>query len=320
MLSLDPLTVGSEGYPLLFQTGETYKNKRLVDRQHPHDLFSELSLAYTQMISKKIDVTGYLGYPGEPALGPVAFMHRLSSLNNPDAPLSHHWQDATHISFGVATLGIRFGIFKIEGSNFTGKEPDENRYNFDKPKFDSYSYRLSCNPVKQISFQVSQSFLKNPEDAEPDENIKRTTASIIHHVPFIKENVYLSSAVIWGYNYNERGTHSILIESTLQLKRSAIYIRYERVEKDAQDLDLLQFVNGSIPVFNIQAFTLGINRIFFRKGGFNTAVGVQGSIFITDHILEDVYGRYPISGEVYFRLYPPLMQMHSTTKGNKHVH
>lgn len=116
MFSFDPLTVGNAGYPLLFQTGESYKGIPLVDKQHPHDLFSELAVNYTHSYSKDADVNIYFGYPGEPALGPSVFMHRSSAINNPDAPLGHHWQDATHITFGVGTLGLRYKIFKAEGS------------------------------------------------------------------------------------------------------------------------------------------------------------------------------------------------------------
>ena len=152
MLSLDPITVGESGYPLLFQTGETYNGQPLIDRQHPHDLFSELSVSYSHALSSKSDLFLYLGYPGEPALGPVAFVHRPSGFFNPDAPLTHHWVDATHITFGVATLGYRYGNWKIEGSSFTGREPDENRYNFDKPRFDSWSGRLSYNPTTNWAF------------------------------------------------------------------------------------------------------------------------------------------------------------------------
>lgn len=108
MVSVDRLTEGGSGYPLLFQSGETWRGQRLIDRQHPHDLFTGLSVAYTQMFTKDIDATLYFGYPGEPALGATTFMHRVSSMNNPDAPLGHHWQDATHITFGVATFGLRY--------------------------------------------------------------------------------------------------------------------------------------------------------------------------------------------------------------------
>jgi hypothetical protein len=320
MISLDPFTVGSEGYPLLFQSGETYKGNRLVNRQHPHDLFSELSISYTQMITKNVDIIGYFGYPGEPALGPAAFMHRVSALNNPDAPLSHHWQDATHIDFGVATLGIRFGKFKIEGSSFTGREPDENRYDFDKPKFDSYSFRLSCNPNKQLALQISQAFLKSPEAAEPHEDTKRTTASIIHHLPFKSENTYLSTAIVWGYNQSHLKENSLLIEPTLQLDRTAIYGRYEWVQKDAVELDLNQFVNGEIALFNIQALTLGINRVFLRKAGFNTALSFQGTLYMADKRLDRLYGQYPLAGEVYIRVSPHLTHMHNSSKKTETVH
>ncbi|MBS1532240.1 MAG: hypothetical protein JSU01_18200, partial [Bacteroidetes bacterium] len=131
MFSFDPFLVGPGGYPLLFQTGESYRGKPLVDIQHPHDLFAEISPNYTQRISKNADVSASVGYPGEPALGPPVFMHRLSAMNDPDAPLTHHYADATHITFGVATLGFRYSDVKLEGSVFTGREPDEFRYNFD---------------------------------------------------------------------------------------------------------------------------------------------------------------------------------------------
>jgi hypothetical protein len=159
MISLDRITEGGSGYPLLFQSGETWKGQRLFDRQHPHDLFSGLSIGYTQLLNKDVDVFAYVGYPGEPALGTTTFMHRISSMNNPDAPLGHHWQDATHITFGVATLGIRYKNFKVEGSTFTGREPDEDRFDFDKPRFDSYSYRLSFNPTENWALQFSQGFI-----------------------------------------------------------------------------------------------------------------------------------------------------------------
>ena len=119
MISFEPFTVGGAGYPLLFQTGESYEGVPLVDKQHPHDLFSGLAINYTHSFTRDIDINTYFGYPGEPALGPVVFMHRLSAMNNPDAPLGHHWQDATHISFGVGTLGFRYKNVKVEGSIIT---------------------------------------------------------------------------------------------------------------------------------------------------------------------------------------------------------
>src|SRR5256714_11568569 len=181
MMSLDLLTEGGRGYPLLFQTGETWDGKALHDRQHPHDLFDEISISYSQKFGPDFSAYLYAGYPAEPALGPPAFMHRLSAMDDPDAPLSHHWQDSTHVTFGVVTLGLVWRDFKIEGSTFKGREPDEQRYAFDEQKLDSFSGRISWNPTKNLAFQVSHGYMHSPEELEPEANRHRTTASLIYN-------------------------------------------------------------------------------------------------------------------------------------------
>jgi len=309
MISFDPFTVGEDGYPLLFQTGESYNGVPLVDRQHPHELFSGLSINYTHSFNKNIDVNTYFGYPAEPALGPPAFMHRLSAMNNPDAPLSHHWQDATHIAFGVGTIGFRYKNVKLEGSIFTGREPDENRYNFDRPKFDSYSYRLIINPTKKISLQFSQGFIKSPEQLFPGEDIIRTTASAIHTKKISRDN-FISSSFVWGMNHFSDGKnlHSVLLESNIQLKPITIYARYEFVQKDALELQLLQFAGN--PTFNITAFTLGLNKILLKhKAGF-VSLGAQATINFPDKNLRTIYGNNPLSAQVYLRFSPPSTYFH----------
>jgi len=308
MFSLDAI-FGGNGYPLLFQTGESYKGKPLVDRQHPHDLFSELSIAYTQSFTKDIDAFIYFGYPGEPALGPVAFMHRPSSMNNPDAALGHHWQDATHITFGVATLGFRYEIFKLDGSIFTGREPNEHRYDFDKMKFDSYSYRLTVNPNRYLSLQVSQAFIKSPEELNPEEDIWRTTASINHTMPLIGENHFLTSAVIWGYNDSGENhkENSLTLESNLQLDRFAVYGRFEYVEKSASELLLNEFNEDQI--FNINALTVGLNYTILRKVQTNFSIGAQATLYKPDNALNTIYGKNPFAAELYLRVSPALMKM-----------
>ncbi len=308
MLSLDAL-FGGNGYPLLFQTGESYQGSPLVDRQHPHDLFSELSVSYSQAINKDIDVFTYFGYPGEPALGPVAFMHRPSALNNPDATLGHHWTDATHITFGVATAGIRYKIFKLDGSIFKGREPDEHRYNFDKIQFDSYSYRLTVNPTNTLSMQVSRGFIKSPEALHPEEDVWRTTASVIHTLPLQGENHFLSSVVVWGSNDGGEGhkENSMTVESNLQLDKFAVYGRYEFVQKSAQELLVPGF--DAHDTFNVNAFTVGANYTILRKMNTNFSLGVQASVYSADTALDPIYGNNPIAGEVYLRISPTLLKM-----------
>jgi hypothetical protein len=305
MMSLDPFTVGGGGYPLLFQSGETYKGVPLVNRQHPHDLFSELAIGYTQKLSNDLDVSLYLSYPGEPALGPTAFMHRISSMNNPDAPLGHHWQDATHVTFGVATLGVRYKKFKLEGSSFTGREPDEERYDFDKPRFDSYSTRLSYAPTDNFVLQASRAYINEPEPLH-HENVDRTTFSVIY-AKRISSDRHVTATAVWGLNQSggHHNEHSILAESNYQLNRLAFYGRYEYVEKSPSELQIENLDEDVLPV---HAFTLGSNYQPGSWFGTNTALGLQATINKTPGALEALYGKTPISMEAYLRVIPALMR------------
>src|SRR5437667_1838492 len=239
MMSLDPLTEGGRGYPLLFQSGETWNGEPLHDRQHPHDLFDELSFSLSRKFDHDLSAYVYFGYPGEPALGSPTFMHRPSAMDDPDAPIGHHWQDSTHVTFGVATAGLVWSNVKVEGSIFTGREPDEDRYNFDQPEFDSYSGRLSWNPTRNLALQVSFGYIKSPEALEPELNRHRTTASVIYNLPLGHDSNW-SNSFVWGQN-NDTGqgkTQSFLLESDYQHGRDTVYFRWERVGKSGHELVL----------------------------------------------------------------------------------
>ncbi|UOQ98327.1 hypothetical protein MUN81_02290 [Hymenobacter sp. 5317J-9] len=325
MVSLDPLTETNGGYPLLFQTGESYKGQPLIDKQHPHDLISGLTVGYTHAVSQDVDVSLYLGYPGEPAIGPVAFMHRISAMPNPDAPLSHHWTDATHITFGVATLGVRYKQFKLEGSNFTGREPDQYRYDFDRPRADSWAARLNWNPTSTLALQVSRAFIKSPEDLHPDEDVTRTTASVLHSRTW-GERRYWASALVWGLNEHgdgHSGEHAVLAETNLTLGRPTFYGRYEFVQKDSEELDFYISNPVDIPlskVFNIHALTLGSSYRLASLGGPRgpeLSIGGQLTRYFIPADLETEsynyrspgYGKMPLSASVYLRLTAPWMSM-----------
>ena len=183
MLSLDPF-MGRRGYPLLLASGETADGVTpLIDRQHPHDLLMELSASYAHRIADDSSVFVYAGYPGEPALGPSAFMHRVSSEDIPEAPITHHWLDSTHISFGVVTAGFVHDEWKLEVSQFTGREPDQFRFDVEPARFDSTSARLSWNPNANWSLQASWGFIKSPEQLDPAVNETRYTASATYFTP-----------------------------------------------------------------------------------------------------------------------------------------
>lgn len=337
MLSLDPLTEGGAGYPLLFQSGESWMNKPLVDAQHPHDFFSELSATYTHSINEDSSVFGYIGFPGEPALGPTAFMHRPSAFSNPDAPIGHHWQDATHILFGVATLGWVYKDFKLDTSIFTGREPDENRFNFDMPKFDSYSARMTFNPSKDLSLQTSFGYLKSPEALSPNSDTFRATSSITHNKTFNKKYndfTNLATTLVWGMNIpistSETDHHmstplnSLLLESNLQYKKdNFLFAKMEYVQKN--DHELVLNLNSE-KIFNVFTLTFGGSRNIFTYLNTVLSAGAQASIYFPQSDLEQFYGKTPLAFQAYLRLTPDLMNMqdheieHENHEHEKHNH
>jgi hypothetical protein len=318
MFSLEPLTFARGGTPELFQTGETYKGAPLIDRQHPHDLFMELSAEYTLPVGERASFFAYFGFPGEPALGPVAYMHRASASENPSAPLSHHLQDSTHISFGVLTSGFAFSKFKLEGSIFNGREPDENRYNFEFHPLDSYSARLSFAPTRNWTMQVSQGFLKNPEALEPG-TTRRATASIQYNRPFARGN--WASAVIWGRNDVHARTgerfhlNGYTAESTLNfLDKNYAYTRLELVDKNEllRAVDQLRLgIRDEHASFRIGAYTFGYARDVAVIKSLLVGVGSDVTFYSKPSALDALYGKNPVSYKIFVRLRPRRMEMNS---------
>jgi len=238
MLSAEPATMGGElQLPLLLQSGETYGGSPLHDRQHPHDLFMELAAIYRHPVGDALGLELYAAPSGEPALGPTAFMHRVSAMYNPFPPIGHHWQDSTHISFGVLTAGIYTGWAKLEGSIFHGREPDEDRWDLDLGALDSWSGRLSVNPTGRTSFQVSYGYIHSPEASQPDVSLHRVTASGAFSAPILSQGNFAVTA-IWGRNIESgHASDSVLAEATLDLDGSNVpFGRLEYVQKLGHDL------------------------------------------------------------------------------------
>ena len=321
MMSLDPLTEGGRGYPLLFQTGESWHDQPLHDRQHPHDWFDELSLSFSQKFGHDFSAYLYFGYPGEPALGPPAFMHRPSAMDDPDAPIGHHWQDSTHITFGVATVGLvwsHFGGLKIEGSIFTGREPDENRYDFDRPRFDSCSGRISWNPSKNLAMQVSYGYIKSPEEPEPELNIYRTTASAIYNLP-LGPDINWSNTFVWGQNSatGEGTTQSFLVESNYQRGRNTVYLRWERVQKSGHELVLDPADESG--VFPIGGYTLGYVRDLTHGNGIDVGLGTQFTFNDRPDRLDPYYGNDVAYAFQFFLRIRPSLHDHAGHPEADHV-
>lgn len=297
MLSLEPL-MKNRGYPSLFATGETAGGEALVDRQHPHDLFMELAARVDVNVGEDSSVFLYGGPVGEPALGPSAFMHRGSARYNPEAPITHHWFDSGHITYGVATAGYASRRFQIEGSIFTGQEPDEDRWDIEKPRFDSWSVRATWNPGPNWALQASTGRLKEPESLHPGEDEQRTTASV-HYA----NGKGLSAMLAFSAKDRKPGQTltAWLAEANWDIDaHHTLFGRIENVKNDELFPDHHDPLHD-VP-FRVSKFQAGYAYRLPLGEKFNLALGGTVSAFAKPDALDAAYGKNPMGYTLFARL------------------
>lgn len=300
MLSPDPL-MGEEGYPLLLAAGETADGTRLlVDRQHPHDLFMELSASYAWRLSDRDSLFLYGGLPGEPAFGPPAFMHRPAAVAGPEAPITHHWLDSTHITFGVVTAGWVHDRFKLEASIFRGREPDQDRYDIETGDLDSWSVRASWNPTPNWALQVSRADVVSPEQLEPDEDEVRWSASALYTAPFMDGDWSLTAAFGRKIDDHDVARDAWLAEASISPDgRWTAFLRAERIETAELQAG---HGGGHGDTYMVSRLSLGLVRDFRLDETTTLGIGAGYTFNAVPEALEADYGGDPDGAMVFVRL------------------
>ena len=323
MFSFEPGTIGGCGYPDLLATGELCNGEAIHDRQHQHDLFMEVAAMYDAPLSGGLRWQLYGGPAGEPALGPVAYPHRVSAMPNLLAPITHHWLDATHITFGVVTAGVYGARWKAEASAFNGREPDEERTDFDLAPLDSVSGRVWFLPTSNLAFQFSGGRLKEAEpgdDGGPRVDVNRLTASATYH-RLRDDNGVWASTVAWGRNTEHgQATHGFLFETNLTLRdRDSWFGRFEIAGKTAHDLDVPgDHHDEGEEVFTVSKLQGGYTRYFnvWEEQGLKPGIGFAASLSVVPGTLESIYGARVNPGVgVFLTLRPAAMRMAMTHGG-----
>ncbi len=309
MISLEPATVTFRRYPLLFQTGETAYGVPIIDAQHPHDFVMELSAQYVRALGEKGTWSIYYAPVGDPALGPVAYPHRASAMELPQATLAHHWQDSTHIANNVLTAGVNYGNIRVEASGFHGREPDEGRWNIDWGAMDSWSARLALFPSRNWAAQFSGSRLENPEASHPGA-VVRTTASVEYVRPAADGN-FLAASLIWGRNYKvseSRATNALTAEAVATFgRRNWITGRFEWSQRDElfeYNHYLAREVERSTgqDAFQVAAFTVGYTRDTAIFRNVQTGIGANATAYAIQSSLKPFYGDHPWGVNVFLRV------------------
>jgi hypothetical protein len=294
MLSPDPF-MGRRGYPLLLAAGETADGVTpLVDRQHPHDLFMELSATHAHRLGEARSVFVYAGLPGEPAFGPPPFMHRPAAMMSPEAPITHHWLDSTHITFGVVTAGWVEGRWKLEASQFTGREPDEDRYDIERPRMDSTAVRASWNPAENWSLQLSWADVESPEQLEPDVNEERLSASVLYGRS-LEDGRSWSATLAFGHKNPNEG------ESTDALALEASYVptRDWQVFARAEWIETHELGEDHEDVHEVGKLSVGLRREFPLTARIRLGLGALYTLNSIDRALRPSYGGSPDGAMVF---------------------
>ena len=309
MFSLEPATVTSRRYPLLFQQGETAYGVPIADGQHPHDFFMEIGALYDMQLGEHDLLSFYVAPVGDPAIGPTAYPHRASALENPVGTLGHHQQDSTHIADDVVTLGFTHSMIRVEASGFHGREPDEFRWNIDQGKIDSWSTRVTVQPGQNWSGQFSYARIASPEAIFPTENQARTTASVMYNRPF--GNGHWASTAVWGRTRSlddSAKENSYLLESTINFRSvNSVWIRAENAARSNELLigeHSLPTGFKEEPLTHVQAYTFGYDRELRMMPHLSTAIGAQFTAYHAGKALQSVYGAYPVDVSVFVRLRP----------------
>lgn len=310
MVSLEPWTISGCGYPNLLATGEICDGDSIHDRQHPHDLFMEIAAEHDRPLSAGLRWQVYGGLAGEPALGPVAFPHRVSAMPNPLSPVSHHWIDATHITFGVITTGVYTARWKIEGSVFNGREPDERRHDLDLGRLDSVSARMAWMPAPGLAMQLSGGHLREGEASHtggPPIDLTRVTGSAILHRVLAGGGLW-ASTLSWGAN-RESGsvTHGLVAESSVSTPAGhAWFGRLEMNGKPGHDLHVHELPNEIFTVGKLQA---GYTRYFSGTRPFVPGIGGSVSAAIVPPALRPRYGGVGFGVAVFATVRPAAHDM-----------
>jgi hypothetical protein len=305
MASAEVLTVTDAGYPQLLQVAQPYKGGTLPDRMHPHEMVSEAALMYDRNVGAGLRASLYLAAVGEPALGPVAYLHRPSAANDPTAPLGHHAQDVSHESFGVVTMGVFSRRVHLEASLFNGAHPDEVRTDFDYEgaRLNATAVRITVNPNDEWSIAASGSYLPATEGAHAHGALRRYGLAIL------QSESRRSVALIWGANVpsdTRRVLHTALLETNLELTpTSALFGRLEYVTRTDEELGLV----GSVPSeVKIGALAVGYARRVFAWRGVGVWAGIRANAEALPEELELFYGtRTPTGFIAYLQLRPPLI-------------
>jgi hypothetical protein len=312
MTSLGTL-VDRQEIPSLLQTGGVDATGYIHDRQHPDDLVMEAAARLDQG-----PLFAYVAAVGEPALGPESWMHRSSSSADPMAPIGHHWQDATHTSYGVTTIGARGRHAELAASAFNARESDlkDGWPDFRGARLDSYAARATAG-FAQGAISAWYGYITHHDVIYPSMPMHRYGASASVKRSGLRGGAW-SSLAVWGMNvhHHDSASHvhvhgdttmsphmrssSLLLESTLGVgMRHDLFVRLERVMKTGEELGFIGDADR-MTLFDIRQVAIGGRRDIAMSRFGTLAGGARVAASFLPQSLEFTYGtRRPLALDLF---------------------
>ncbi len=326
MGSMETLTLGSCGYPLLFSAGPLCSTDGVREYQHPHPPLMELAARWEQPVSGRLGLLLYGGLAGEPALGPVSSVHRASAAFDPVSPITDHELNPAHVADGVVTAGLVASRWKLEGSIFNGEPVNGDRFAPSLAPLHSQSARLSYNPAAHWSLQASAGRIHSTVSHYPGagSTLRMITLSASQNQP-LGEGQWATTVGAAHMHDGFLPLSAALFETALSpTMRHTFFARAEYAQRDDPRITIIEHEDGSHDHIanprrlRVAELSAGY-QLRVRMGSAEAGIGGRASLSFVPTQIADIYGRERAPGFALFAsLRPAAAQRRSMPAQHEH--
>ncbi len=305
MLTSDLWTVPATGTPELLQIGENQANGQpFIDAQHPHSSpLMGLTLSDTfSLADDKSNLKLFAAPRGESTDGPIAFMHRITGMVNPDTPLGHHiGQDVGHITSTVLGESLKLGSFHIESSVFNGSEPNPTQVDLPLGPINSFAVRGIEEFDTNIMLMASYAWVGTPEPGIA--NDQRYSISLYTHTPLTDSMTFHNTLIYGGITNidNVSQLNSFLDEFLFQSGVASIFARLEVLQRTPNELGISGLPNSDTGRW-VSAITLGYSHQVVAWDGWELRAGLSVTNDQVPAEYQAAYEGNPFSYKFFFQL------------------
>jgi hypothetical protein len=279
MLTSDLWTMPKGGALQLIQIGpDKADGTPFIDAQNPlSSPIMGLTLSDTIALdaADKSNLKLFAAPRGETTDGPIAYLHRITGMVNPDTPLGFRdGQDVGLVSNMVIGESLKLGGFHLEASTFNGQEPNPTQVDLPIGSPDSYAFRLIQEFSPNVMAMASYAYVDNPEPGVANQD--RYSASLYTQVPLSETWTWHNTLIYGGITNLDNASYlnSSLEEFALVNQRMAVYGRVEVLQRTPNELNIPGLPNPDSGCW-VTAITLGYSHQVVTWDGWELRAGAE---------------------------------------------